>query len=169
MPCLYDVAPGQDTARLSDGDATRAFRCWAFNVTAGPFFVTEADFALVFVGDLRDVELAEYVAEAGGAPLGAPISQFGADVQQWYDHDFLAGLSSETPIPMGELLYEVMVEDPAVVRAVVAAFGRDVATCALVLWNAKREEASDGRSFAGGRLTYVGCWRHKAPLGDPQY
>lgn len=133
---------------------------------SNPFFEPLNDSVIVWIGSLNSRELEDYLDEPGGAGNNEPISDFCRDVGRWYDHDFIWCEASDTPTSVGTLCEMNGVEPIEFKEAIVKRSGDAEETCLLVLWNARQIDDS-GRSFAGGKLRCIGCWKQKSILKDP--
>ncbi len=134
-----------------------------------PCFQPVDDWVMVWIGDLPPNEMEEYMHEPGNADkvdYGDPISQFGRDLGQWYDHDFIKVESSNHPMSIEEICEANGIEDIELIDEIKQRSGDTNVRSLLILWNARATPGSKRHTFAKGRLRLVGSWPHVSPLKD---
>lgn len=128
-----------------------------------PYFERSTGWVIVWVGDLSEAGLAEYLHEPGNSDIEAPISRFSDDLGLWYDHHLVWGGSVAVPQLLGDLADAVELDPPRLVSELRKRGENVKARCLLVLFEAKLV-ISTPRVFAENRLQLLGCWEEKSPV-----
>lgn len=126
--------------------------------------VSHHNYVMLWVGNLTQDQLIEYVSEPGGMYDG-PQSQFASDLGRFYNPDYYWAHASEPQTVRG-LLAELQVDDELLVNEITSRVGEDLHfSTVLLLWN-YLPLAPVQREFAKGKLQYVDAWPHKSPIRE---
>lgn len=131
-----------------------------------PFIEPVDNWLTVWLGELDESELEEYLDEPGGVESNAPISVFGNDLGRWYDHDFIWMEGASEPISVNEICVLNGIDSQDLIDEIVKRSNSSTTKSLLILWNAKMINFEDKRNFAEGRLKCIGSWQHTSPLTD---
>lgn len=122
------------------------------------------DHAMIWIGNMTESDIADYLDEPGGRIDGLPQSKFAEDLLRFYDHDFLWAVSTEVAVPAADLLSKAGISDAAIRRHIESqGFGVGVFSALIVLWNYMNTLPLD-QPFAGGKLQFVGSCSCHSPL-----
>jgi hypothetical protein len=122
------------------------------------------DHAMIWLGNMSDSEITEYLDEPGGRIDGLPQSKFAEELLRFYDHDFLWAISSEVAVPVSELLLKAGITDNQIQRHIEEqGFGGGTFSALIILWNYMNIIPID-QSFADGKLCFAGSCSCQSPL-----
>ena len=131
-----------------------------------PFVESVDDSLTVWLGDLDESELENYLDELGGVGDNDAISNFSLDLGQWYDHDFIWAEAVDESIPVKELCVLNGIDSESLINEIVKRSHQDKIRSLLILWNSKEIAGIGKRDFANNRLHCIGSWEHESPLTD---
>ncbi|WP_444943241.1 immunity 22 family protein [Microbulbifer sp. ZKSA006] len=131
-----------------------------------PFVESVEGFLTVWLGDLSELELEDYLDEPGGAGDNEPISNFSRDLDRWYDHDFIWVEGVDEAVSVKELCVLNGIDSKRLIEEIVERSDKKKIRSLLILWNSKKMEGAGERAFADGRLQCIGSWEHEPPLTD---
>lgn len=131
-----------------------------------PFVDSLENWVTVWIGDLNEEEMAEYLDELGGVSDNEPISKFSKDLGRWYDHDFIWCECSDDKLTVLEQCINVGIESNSLQQEIINSSPVDKIKSILILWNSKVIYDLDKRVFAGGQLICLGSWSEESPLTD---
>lgn len=120
--------------------------------------------AMIWLGNMSDLELEEYLDEPGGRIDGLPQSKFAEDLLRFYDHDYLWAVAEKSPIPVADLVLKTGIADASILKFIEKqGFGERCFSTLFVLWNYENILPLD-QSFAGGKLQFIGSCDCVSPL-----
>jgi hypothetical protein len=122
---------------------------------------------MLWVGQMSETELSDYIDEPGGRIDGQPQSRFAEDLLAFYDHDFLWGQANSSMISIRGLAEKNGITDPKLIAKLESSVSpSEPISCFLILWNYRNLKPLT-QKFANGKLRFVGCWSFPAPYtGD---
>lgn len=128
-----------------------------------PTIVIEPGLVCVWGGELSPNELGEYLAyRVDHEPDIDPQSDFSADLGVNHDMHAMAAGAVEDPLALIQLLkhmhYDEKVHADLLRGASANVHAEAQFRCAVLLWDRAPLPELFRRTFAGGRLRFLGCW-----------